>query len=176
MIQESDFSQPYENVRGVDRTRDDLLSLEDGALGRRAVILTLAYQLWLATLRGSHTEEGRAAYDRMDKPRMGDLVAEMGTARHPLLGTLEQQNSTVEGFGIFLGEREEWTCSHEEWRIEVERVRGEEGTEYTLADRATMKAMYVQYGPSPRDICRWVNCSVIALPTGFLYHTQDMNP
>src|SRR5690606_34284959 len=75
----------------------------------------------------------------------------------------------------FLGEREEWTCSHEEWRADVERSR-QEGETYTLEDRATVKAMYVQYGHAAQDVCRWVNCSVMALPTGMLYHTDDQNP
>ncbi|AYD81388.1 hypothetical protein SEA_JUSTBECAUSE_233 [Streptomyces phage JustBecause] len=175
MLTESSWPQPHENVRGVDRTRDDLLSLEGPAVRRRAVILTIAYQLWQATLRGAHTEQGRAAYDRMDNPRMGDLVAELGTARRPRCETQDEKNSMVEGFGIFLGEREEWTCSHEEWRADVERSR-QEGEAYTLEDRATVKAMYVQYGPAAQDVCRWVNCSVMALPTGMLYHTVDQNP
>lgn len=175
MLTESSWPQPHENVQGVNRTRDDLLSLEGPAIPRRAVILTVAYQLWQATLRGAHTEQGRAAYDRMDQPRMGDLVAELGTARRPRFGTQAEANSMVEGFGIFLGEREEWTCSHEEWRAETEQAR-REGIEYTLADRATVKAMYVQYGPAATDICRWVNCSVMALPTGALYHTADQQP
>lgn len=173
MLTEASWPQPHENVRGIDRTRDDLLSLEGPAVRRRAVILTMTYQSWQATLRGAHTEQGRAAYERMDTPRMGDLVAEMGTARHPRFDTQAEKNAMVEGFGIFLGEREEWTCSHETWQAEVEQAR-REGTEYTLNDRATTKAMYVQYGPAAQDVCRWVNCSVIALPTGPLYHTQEM--
>jgi hypothetical protein len=172
MLTESSWPQPHENVRGIDRTRDDLLSLEGPAVRRRAVILTIAYQLWQATLRGAHTEQGRAAYERMDTPRTGDLVAELGTARRPRFETQAEKNAMVEGFGIFLGEREEWTCSHETWGAEVEQAR-REGSEYTLADRATTTAMYVQYGPAAQDVCRWVNCSVMALPTGLLYHTED---
>lgn len=173
MLTESSWPQPHENVRGIDRTRDDLLSLEGPAVRRRAVILTIAYQLWQATLRGAHTEQGRAAYERMDTPRMGDLVAELNTMRRPRFETQAEKNAMVEGFGIFLGEREEWTCSHETWQAEVEAAR-QDGIEYELKDRATVTAMYVQYGPAAQDVCRWVNCSVMALPTGLLYHTEDM--
>lgn len=164
--------QPHEDVTGIHRTRDDLLSLEETALRRRVVILRIARELWTASLRGAGNDYGRDAFSRMEDPRIGDLVCESGTAMHPDRKGRGGEAACVHGFGIMLGDREEWTCSHEEWRGDVEQAR-EDGYMLTDDDRASVRAMYIQYGPGPKDVCRWENARLFALPTGMLYHTED---
>lgn len=175
MLTESTWPQPHEKVSGIHRTRDDLLSLEGPALRRRVVMMTIANSLWKATLGVAHTEFGREEYKRMNKPRMGDLVVETMSMRNPDVMDADSEQRSIHGFGILLGEREEWTCSHEDWARYVEEAAAD-GDTMTLKDRATVKALYVQYGPQADDIVRWTNCSFIALPTGLLYHTKEMNP
>lgn len=167
----SKWPQPHEGVAGVKRTRDDLLSLDPAALRRRVIILDIARSLWQATLRGAHNEYGRSAYERMSKPRMGDLVVETMGMAHPSKADRDGSALAIHSFGIMLGERTEWACTNEKWQEYVE-----EDSDLTDDDRATDTAIYVQYGPEPEDVCRWVNCSIIALPTGALYHTADQNP
>lgn len=175
MLKESSWPQPHENVTGINRTRDDLLSLEVPALRRRVVMMAIANNLWKATLGAAHSEDGRSRYERMDKPRMGDLVVETMSMRNPDVMDASSEQRSIHGFGILLGEREEWSCSHEEWQQYVEEAAAEEEV-LTLDDRLTMKALYVQYGPKADDVVRWTNCSFIALPTGLLYHTKDQQP
>lgn len=175
MLEESSWPQPHENVSGINRTRDDLLSLEVPALRRRVVMMTIANSLWKATLGAANSEYGRSDYERMGEPRMGDLVVETMSMRNPTVMDADSDQRSIHGFGILLGEREEWTCSHEEWRRYVEEAAAD-GDTLTLEDRATVKALYVQYGPKADDVVRWTNCSFIALPTGMLYHTEDQQP
>lgn len=165
------WPEPHENVKGVDRTIDDLLSLDPAALRRRVIILDIARHLWQATLRGAHNEYGRGAYERMAKPRMGDLVVETGGMAHPSKADRDGSQLAIHSFGIMLGERTEWSCTNEKWREYLA-----EDPDLTDDDRATDSAAYVQYGPKAEDICRWVNCSIIALPTGTLHHTQPEQP
>lgn len=169
------WPQPHEDVHGVDRTIDDLLKLDEAAMRRRVVMLTIAKALWQATLRGAHNEHGRAAYQQMAEPRTGDLVVETVGMAHPLKEDADGEVRAVTCFGILLGFRTEWACTDEDWR----RYQAEgEADGYPLPDdsRITVKAAYVQYGPAAKDICRWVNCSLIALPTGMLHHLQESQP
>ena len=172
----SKWPQPRENIQGIHRTRDDLLSLDDAALQRRVILVRIARELWEAVLRGAHGEHGRDVYQRMANPVMGDLVVESTTSlRHPGEKDADGDLRATHGFGILLGVREEWTCSHEEWKKDVEEAR-EDGYVLTEDDRAVTEAAYVQHGPMPWDVTRWVNAEMIALPAGMLYHTEDMQP
>jgi hypothetical protein len=169
------WPQPHEQISGIQRTRDDLLSIDEAAMQRRVVILTIARELWVSALNGAHLERGRALYERMQYPKVGDLVAETVGMSHPTRPDADGDARALTCFGILLGRRTEWACSDEEWQ----RYREEgEADGYPMPDesRVTTEAAYVQYGPSPDDICRWVNCSIIALPTGLLHHTADQQP
>jgi hypothetical protein len=161
------YPQPHEGVTGADRLQDDLLDLDEGSLRRRAAMLRISCALWKATLNGANTEYGRAGYQEMTHPRIGDLVAEVGALRGPELPDHDGEARLVTGFGILLGDRTEWNCSHETWDREV--ADGVYGEGLTLDDRATTRAFYVQYGPKAADVCRWVNCDLAALPTGALH-------
>lgn len=171
----SKWPQPHEGVTGIKRTRDDLLALDEAAMQRRVVILQIATELWRAALNGAHTESGRELYERMANPRMGDLVVETVGMRTPLGRDSDGDARAVTCFGILLGQRTEWSCTDEKWR-EYQAEAEAEGYTLADADRITDEGTYVQYGPEPQDICRWANCSLIALPTGMLYHTADQNP
>lgn len=170
-----DWPQPHEGIKGINRTRDDLLSLTEPAMQRRVVLLRIASELWKAALNGAHTEAGQDLYQRMSKPGLGDLVIETVGMRHPLKRDADGEARAVTCFGILLGSRTEWACTDEEWQ----RYREEGAADgYPMPDdsRITTEAAYVQYGPGANDICRWVNCSLIGLPTGLLYHTRDQQP
>lgn len=168
-----DLPQPREGVRGVRRTQDDLLSLEPTALMRRSMMLRIACGLWMCTLDASMaSERGRDRCKRMNDPRLGDLVAEVTSMRHPDSTDGGGDLRLVHGFGIMLGRREEWICSDEDWARELEA--GVYGKEVGWDGRATADAVYVQYGPEADDIVRWVNADIIALPAGMLYHTEEM--
>jgi hypothetical protein len=157
------WPQPYEGVKGVDRTRDDLLVLTEAAMHRRLVMLSMASLLWGAALDGAHTETGHDLYRRMSNPGIGDLVVETVGMRSPAKVDAQGDARVVTCFGILLGSRTEWTCTDEDWQ----RYREEGAADgYPMPDdaRMTEEASYVQYGSSADDICRWANCSLIALP------------
>jgi hypothetical protein len=63
------------------------------------------------------------------------------------------------GFGILIAHREEWAQTDEEYQQSIDA--GEVGAD---DKRWRDSAWYVQYGPQPDDVCRWVNCSFIAVP------------
>lgn len=166
------WPQPHEGVAGVDRTEDDLLSLSGPAMNRRVVILSIARELWVSALNGAHLEHGRALYDRMQYPKTGDLVVETVGLTHPAKLDADGEARAVTCFGILLGQRTEWACSDERWQ--QYREDGEtEGYPVPDESRVTTQASYIQYGPSADDVCRWVNCSIIALPTELLHHAPD---
>lgn len=162
------WPQPHENVKGIDRTRDDLLSLDGPALRRRAVMMEMADKLWGLALQSPASPSGRSTYERMRDPRMGDLVMEVTSFRR-----LRDEETRTHGFGILLGKRKEWASTDEEWASlmadEPEDLRGNH-------NRPTDTAWYIQYGPKATDICRWTNCSFIAMPVGLLHHTSEQQP
>lgn len=175
MTEENSLPEPHENVRGVDRTRDDLLSLDVPALKRRVIMLHLANQLWNTTMGATGTPRGQAAYERMTEPKVGDLVVESVAMCFPSVDDPERGPRSTHGFGILLGVRAEWTSSNEEWQ---KRLAKSQGWKRPLRpeDRPMVTAQYVQYGPKATDVVRWVDATLFALPSGMLYHTREENP
>lgn len=169
------WPQPHEGVKGVDRTLDDLLVLTEAAMHRRVAMLSIATELWRAALNGAHTGTGRALYERMANPEIGDLVVEVGGMRTPTKVDAQGDARVVTCFGILLNSRTEWACTDEEW-LEHQKEGETEGYPAPDNSRVAAEAAYVQYGPSVDDVCRWVNCSLISLPTGPLRHTEDQQP
>ena len=154
-----EFLQPHEGIQGIDRTRDDLLSITEGAMRRRVIILNIACELWKSALHGAHLPGGRALYERMSRPGLGDLVIETVGASHPTSRDADGEARAVTCFGILLGRRTEWACTDEKWQ----EYKGEaEAGDCPMTDdsRVTAEAAYVQYGPKAEDVCRWVNCSL----------------
>lgn len=166
------WPQPHEGVKGFDRNRDDLLVLTEAAMRRRLIMLCMAAELWKAALNGAHTETGHYLYQRMTNPEIGDLVVETVGMRDPVKVDAQGDARVLTCFGILVDSRTEWSCTDEDWQ----RYREEgaaDGRPVPDDARMTEEASYVQYGSSAGDICRWVNCSLIALPTVPLYHMED---
>lgn len=151
------MKQPHEDIRGQDLTHlGDLLCLGDEAQAHRSLIVSTAHLVMHVCLALNPTPNQQQIDHRLRHPRVGDLVFEetsfWGSYRkgHPLEG-----NAWCKGFGFLIDERVEWAHTDEAW----EQLEEEHG-----GNRPTDHAWYVQFGPSPEDVCRWVNCSMIAIP------------
>lgn len=147
------MKQPREDVAGVQRT-DDLLSLDMDAAPHRATIAALMRHLTRATMVGHPAPIVQRMCERIRDPQIGDLVVESHMAtRHR--ADLDTRTKAV---GYLLEHRTEWACTDAEWADAIAEDPG-------LADqRVTDEAWYVQYGPAPEDVCRWTNCSFLAVP------------
>lgn len=162
------WPQPYEGIAGT-RREDDLLSLEDAAIPRRLMMAGLADCLWGAVLVGNPAPVVSRMSERIMNPQPGDLVL-VTDSRY------RDEDTRIKGFGILLAHRTEWMQTDEELAASIAEMRADEtlskdwGEKYIAAlesgeERTADEAWYVQYGPEPGDICRWMNCSLIAVPT-----------
>lgn len=165
--------QPYEGINGTARTGDDLLSLEDEAIAVRKVLVNLMTVIRKTTLVGQPAPIVRDISDRMGHPVPGDLVVEASTTLH------RQTGDWYRGFGILLEHRREWWETDADWEVMVAQGRadheeflrgpyahpGDADEPWEPDERRTDDAWYVQYGPGERDICRWVNCEFMMVPT-----------
>lgn len=151
----TDHPQPREGITGTVRDEDDLLSLDEKAIPRRMMMANLAMCLHSATLVGNPAPVVARMYDRISHPQPGDLVVE--TSR------FYRQTLDVEAFGILLAHRDEWAQTDDEYAKDfAENLNGEQDDGWRGVEH---NVHYVQYGPQPDDICRWVNCSFITIPT-----------
>jgi hypothetical protein len=148
---QSNYPQPYEGIVGTLRDEDDLLSLDDKAIPRRMMMANLALCLESAVLVGNPAPIVQRMGERMRKPEPGDLVLER---------TRFGRYSDVEAFGFLVAHRDEWWDTDEEYQRHV--ADGAVGAD---EPRSVDHAWYVQYGPQPGDMYRWVNCSFITVPT-----------
>jgi hypothetical protein len=147
------MKQPHQDVTGTDRT-DLLLSLDEAALAHRAWLAGLAFHLSTATTVGNPAPVVSRMAERIRSPQIGDLVVEQSSHWRG------NPDDRVKGFGILVEHRTEWWDTDEDYQRHI--------TEYPEeADepRATDHAWYVQYGSAAVDICRWTNCSFLAIPT-----------
>lgn len=163
---EPTYLQPREGITGTLRDQDDLLSLDELAIPRRMIMCAMAKCLQRATMVGNPAPVVARMDERMRNPQAGDLVVE--TSR------LGRNRMDVETFGILLGRRDEWWQTDEEWAARLAgereahdemRTRWPDLGEFEPDKRMTDDAWYVQYGPQPGDVCRWVNCEFMAIPT-----------
>ena len=144
------LKQPREDIVATDRP-DALLSLEDDNWPARALIMRLALELYGASLIGNAPTGIRELRARMTNPQPGDLVMELSTAYQVKRGRVP-----IEGLGYLLETREEWWHTDEEWASQREDWGD---------PRPTDVVSYVQYGPAAADVCRWVNYTLIVVPT-----------
>lgn len=147
------LKQPREDIAsGTDRD-DDLLSLEDSGVAHRDALIGMARLLYKTTLVGNPAPIVEDIYKRLSAPQPGDLVVELSVlyTRDPA--------KRLKGLGILLEKRTEWRDTDEDWAALVG-----EGAVYPDDERFTDEAWYVQYGPSAEDVCRWTNCTFIAVP------------
>jgi hypothetical protein len=145
------YRRPHEGIVGTERT-DDLLSLEDSAIPVRDLLRGLTFHLRTATLVGDAAPVVKRIYHRLTHPQVGDVVVVQDSQ---YMG----QDSRIKGFGVLVAERREWWTTDEEW----EREKAED-CDATDADRMTDHGWYVQYGPGAKDVCRWTNCTLLAVP------------
>lgn len=167
------WPEPHEGIIGTLRDEDDLLDLTEPAIARRAVFAVIARSFQEATLVGNPAPVVRRLYERFvryDAPlQPGDLVIESSALYRP--------DRLRTAFGIYLTKRVEWAHTKEELAEAIEKTRTEESKyykddptwEWNLAEyfdpRNTDEVVYVQYGSNPEAVCRWTNCSFVALPT-----------
>ncbi|HWB34526.1 MAG TPA: hypothetical protein VHA75_00725 [Rugosimonospora sp.] len=146
------MKQPHEDIRGASRS-DYLLSLDEQAVAHRDALIAMAKHLKSACLVGNPAPVVQRMYERITHPQPGDLVVEATTLYRA------DPDTRIKSLGILVEHREEWWTTDEQWEAD----KAEDGT-LTEDDRLTDHAWYVQYGPDPEDICRWVNCDFIVLP------------
>jgi hypothetical protein len=148
----AEWPQPREGIVGVDRSSDWLLSLDERATPHRDAILAITHHLYHACLVGHPTPNVERMYGRITDPQPGDFVyvRDRAADRDVAIRTM--------ALGYLLTHRREWWESDEQW-VAIKAERGE-----TDADRRTDHAWYVQYGPNPDAVCRWTNCTVVAVP------------
>ncbi|MFD3523860.1 hypothetical protein [Streptomyces sp. NPDC058653] len=151
------YPKPREGVTGTERAEDDLLAIDDKSIARRLLTIGTVDALYAACLVGNPTPKVADMYARMTAPRPGDLVMELSTLRRK-----REPDSLIKGFGILVDCREEWASTDEEWAAETASDQDLD----PIRDRMTDRAWYIQYGPNAEDVCRWVNCEFIAVPTG----------
>jgi hypothetical protein len=172
MTTSSDYRQPHEGITGTSRD-DDLLSLEEPALPRRLLMAGMAHCLRDAVLVGNPAPRVARMWERMQNPVTGDLVVETST-----FYCLEP-DSRIKAMGILIAHRTEFDQTDAEWTTEIEEERtayedflrssysqpGDGPFDPSQCERRTDHAWYIQYGPQAADICRWVNCSFLMIPS-----------
>lgn len=149
------LKQPHEDVRGVDRTGNDFLSLDDSAIYHRQVLMALARHLYAAIRVGDPAPVVQRMYVDVVNPKVGDLVVENAKGLYA-----KDLDTQLKALGFLVERRREWANTDEEHQALVD-----DGA-LDPEDRMTDEAWYVQYGPHPGDICRWANCNFIAIPVG----------
>jgi len=155
------WPQPYEGIYGTDRTGDWLLSLDSRAAPHRDALVVIARHLLLATSVAQPAPNTLTVYQRITAPKPGDLVVEQSAALHTT-----RRPQREHGLGIFLCRRTEWAETDTGWEESCAQVAAAwpDSAAALTGERYTDVATYIQYGPDPADICRWVDASVIALP------------
>jgi len=148
------FKQPREGIVGTDRSDSDLLSLDMVAVAHRDALIAMAWHLNATTMDGHRAPIAAQIYQRLKSPRPGDLVVEPVASRYS-----KDLDTRIKALGYLIEKREEWWLTDEDW----ETAKVEDGG-LTDEDRQTDVAWYIQYGPDPVDICRWVNCTFITVP------------
>lgn len=154
------YPQPHEGIVGRDLAGSMLLSLDEQAQQHRDALIAMARHLRTATLVGDPAPVVKRMYGRITKPQVGNLVVEESRGMHA-----RDRETRTKAFGILIAERKEWYETDAEWaEIRREQIDCYESEADADADRSKDHAWYVQYGPAPKDVCRWTNCSFLVLP------------
>jgi len=172
----AEYPQPGEGITGINLGGDNLVALDDAALAVRNQLRTMAELLRDVTLVGDPAPFVRRVYSRITRPVPGDYVTETSTMHQ------KDKPDWFHGTGYLIGHRDEWACTDEEWADEKAKacldheafLKGPNSRpgdadepfdpEEYLGDRRTDHAWYVQYGPEPADVARWVNCAFLVIP------------
>lgn len=121
---------------GVQRD-DDLLALADAAVAHRRALVTLAHTVLSFAHVGGTSPVCQDIWTRMRTPVPGDFVVEWTKGMSPRA----DRDTMVQANGILLGHQRE-----------------------QIGDGESEDVWYVQYGPAPEDVCRWVNAEFFAFP------------
>jgi hypothetical protein len=160
------IAEPWQDMRGAGTARSEpWLSLEDDAQAVRRALAVAAYNVHRACLVGNPAPIVRRMYERLSNPRVGDLVVETSSVMYRCahLKPGGPGGDWYRGVGYLLAHRTEWWHTDADWRQAL--GAGEWGSE---DPRPTDRAWYVQYGPEPHDVCRWVNCDFVVVPVEVL--------
>lgn len=150
------MKQPHEGVTGADRGGDPLVSLEDDHLPVREALAVMTRHLMTATTVGNPAPVVARMWERLRNPQPGDLVIEIGL-------TMARRRDWYRGFGYLIESRREWWTTDEEY---ARQLADDELYPEPKDSRPVDTAWYVQYGPNPKDICRWTNCEFLVVPIG----------
>lgn len=144
----SDYPHPHEGISGTNREGDPLMTVE-GSL----VATDMMRLLHQAVLVGQQAPIVREMYDRMYAPQIGDPVVVLDAIYR------RDDDTKNKGVGYLIADREDWAQTDEQWQAELA-----EDPSLAEGGRHKERAWYVQYGPEPVDVCRWSNCTVLAIP------------
>lgn len=133
--------QPFEQIFVERKDGDPVLEVAD----LRIYLGIVTHKLHQARLYGG--PNNYYLFEEMRKFAPGDLVVVTNAFRD---GVPPETQAT--GVGYFLGQREEWAHTDEEWE---EIIRNEGEQERPIEPAAT----YLQIGPV--DACRWVQSRVV---------------
>jgi len=139
--------EPHEGVRGVARDSDPILE----SVAASKLVANLGRHLYSATLVGNQAPKVTRLDARMHAPEVGDVIVVLDA-------TYSSDPDTIwKSVGYLVARREEWATTREVW--DQEKLEDPDANRWVEHE-----AWYIQYGPAPEDICRWTNCSVIAVP------------
>lgn len=142
------YLQPHEGIHGEDRSGDPVLESQEVS----DLVAGLAWHLRRVILV-PHSSIQTQLNERLNEPHPGNLVVVRDAIRHP------DPDARFRGVGYLIDRRVEWWMRDEQWE-----TYKADGTVYPDDPRPVLHASYVQYGPAPGDVRRWVNCDVLALP------------
>lgn len=157
MIERSGHPRPL----GTDRSDDPLIALD---LDIRIVdAIKLISYTWATNIGTQDSPIGRAMIERINEPHVGDLVLVADTARLGPYG-IKSEESRRMGWGYFLGQFREPIYTDARW---ADVTDAEDGISLAQQYGGVMpmeRVFYIQYGPSPEDVCRWGNASLMGVP------------
>jgi hypothetical protein len=144
--------QPHEGITGTQRDETDPLLTPEGS----ALACDLVQTMWrLAMSWHEPGTYGYRTFQRMQHPVAGDRVVVYDAIyrRNP--------DDRTMGVGYLVASRKEWADIDAEWAKAIK-----EDPSLTERERWTDTGWYVQYMHNPEAVCRWTNCTVLAIPTG----------
>lgn len=157
------MKHPREDATGTDRSGDPLVSLDDALLPVRDALFGAGWNVYKAVHVGNPAPMVAKMQQRISDPQPGDYVGIGDTAYKRDL----PDDTRAQRCGYLVAIRDEWMHTGEEWQENL-RVNAEDsimgwGPEERPVERGVI---YVQYGPEPGDVCRWVNASAFVVPLG----------